>query len=71
MEEATKTCIFPFIYKGLTHHTCTGHGVKHWIEDKYWCATEVNSLTDPQYVSGKWGNCHDSCPKDTSPNDGK
>jgi len=46
----TRTCVFPFIYEGLTFHHCTMYD--HAVP---WCALQVDD--DGEYLRGAWGNC--------------
>eukprot|EP00118_Oscarella_pearsei_P024648 m.306502 g.306502 ORF g.306502 m.306502 type:complete len:305 (+) comp41311_c0_seq1:53-967(+) len=43
--DAGKRCVFPFVYKGKTHHGCTRDD-----HTQPWCSTTST-------YSGKWGNC--------------
>mmetsp|Transcript_19380 Transcript_19380/g.35232 ORF Transcript_19380/g.35232 Transcript_19380/m.35232 type:complete len:388 (-) Transcript_19380:58-1221(-) len=47
---AGHACIFPFIYEGITHHSCGGSG---------WCATETDEIG--RFIGGKWGRCSSRC----------
>merc|ERR1719317_1014430 len=50
----SRCCIFPFIYKGVTHSTC--------IEvdgNKSWCSTKVDK--DGAFIESEWGYCRDQC----------
>ena len=49
-----ETCVFPFIYKGVTYRSCTSKD-----ENKNWCYTEVD--TNANGVEGKWGYCSPEC----------
>ena len=46
-------CVFPFIYKSVTYHSCTRKD-----SGSDWCYTKVDS--NGVGVSGKWGYCQ-SC----------
>lgn len=46
----SKKCVFPFIYKGIEYHRCTG--VEY---DRLWCST--NTTATGEYYEGEWGNC--------------
>ena len=46
------SCVFPFIYEGVTYNSCTKEG-----EDYHWCATSVNE--DLTYDG--FGFCEESC----------
>ena len=52
--ENGNTCIFPFHYKGKTHHECTS--IDH---DQPWCASEVD--IDGNSIDGKRENCDAIC----------
>ncbi|XP_060138097.1 uncharacterized protein LOC118094637 [Zootoca vivipara] len=41
------TCVFPFIYKGLSYSTCTSEGMS---DGKLWCATTSNHDVDKKWV---------------------
>ena len=56
MTENDENCIFPFIYKEKSYHSCTKFGY-----DQFWCSTDVNN-TNPNYSQGKWGLCKKTCP---------
>ena len=49
-------CIFPFIYKEKSYHSCTKVGY-----DRFWCSTDLNK-TNPNYSQGNWGVCKNTCP---------
>ena len=50
-------CIFPFVFAGKTHWSCTD------LKDpgKYWCSTKVNK--EGEHIGGAsfWGYCDKSC----------
>ncbi|XP_069461690.1 seminal plasma protein pB1-like [Ambystoma mexicanum] len=48
------SCVFPFIYRGVSYDTCTMDG---WSEKKYWCATTSNYDKDPNH---RWIVCNDN-----------
>lgn len=59
--EAGDNCVFPFVFKGVVHDTCTT------VDDplnKPWCSTQVEAGTN-QHISGEWGHCVLRCPDDT------
>lgn len=50
-------CSFPFVYKGVTHLSCTS------VDDpagKLWCSTETEPDTN-KHIRGKWGHCSLNC----------
>ena len=66
-EKSNKTCIFPFIYNGITFNSCT----LSWSHDhtKAWCSTRVDE--SGKHISGHYGFCEPACqpikvPKDSS-----
>ena len=48
-------CIFPFIWKGVSHSSCINDA------DGNWCATLVNSRGELEFYK-KWGICSSTCP---------
>jgi len=46
----SKPCVFPFTYKGVKYHRCTGI---EW--DALWCATETT--INGEFIDGEWGDC--------------
>lgn len=59
--EEGRNCVFPFVFKGVVHNTCTK------VDDpmnKPWCSTQVEVDTN-QHISGEWGHCVLNCPDDT------
>jgi len=48
-------CVFPFVYKGITHRRCTTSD-----RGQPWCSTHVNS--EHQFLRRLWGFCHEDCP---------
>jgi len=52
-------CAFPFIYKGVTHNTCTKTDS---VNGAFWCATELQP--DGRVVNQKWEDCNDRCPRE-------
>jgi len=51
-----KPCVFPFIYRGVTHTGCTKDG-----HVKYWCS--VKNDKNGAYISGHYGECPQKCPR--------
>eukprot|EP01047_Picozoa_sp_COSAG01_P017021 COSAG01_NODE_889_length_12914_cov_3.351775_1_plen_4223_part_10 len=52
-EGRSGTCVFPFIYNGVTYTSCAD---SHLYLGTGWCAF------DSVYKSGQWGYCAPSCP---------
>ncbi|XP_033026067.1 epididymal sperm-binding protein 1-like [Lacerta agilis] len=50
--ESTRSCFFPFTYKGKTYTSCTSVGTINW---KYWC-----SLTSNYDAQRQWKYCEPS-----------
>ena len=43
-------CVFPFIYEGVRHESCT-----YARSETAWCATEVNR--EGEVITERWGDC--------------
>ena len=54
-------CIFPFVYKGLIHETCTFLD-SDLIGGKPWCSTLVDVMGHHVPKQGNWGICGSRCP---------
>merc|ERR1712083_1277020 len=52
-----KSCIFPFIYNGVTHNKCTDTGSENGA---VWCATNVDK--NGEVVRNTWEDCSEGCP---------
>lgn len=50
LDDITKTCVFPFVYKSVLYTKCTV--VDH---NRPWCATATNAFG--QFINGQWGVC--------------
>ena len=54
-------CIFPFVYKGLLHKTCT-YLDSDLTGGKPWCSTLVDITGHHVSGQGNWGICDSNCP---------
>merc|ERR1711862_814710 len=52
------SCVFPFIYNGVSYNKCTlvDADIRH---DQPWCATQVDGRGG--YIASHWGNCGPQC----------
>ena len=52
-------CIFPFIYRGILHNTCSLIDSKPGVP---WCPTKIDNQRHAVVGNGKWGICDPRCP---------
>ena len=53
-----KPCIFPFVYLGVTYHTCTDVNDPN---SKPWCSTKVDDNGNHVSPGGYFGHCGQDC----------
>lgn len=51
------TCIFPFVFRGITYNKCT---TVTDPDDRAWCSTMTNY--NNIHIQGNWGYCKRGCP---------
>ena len=61
-----KKCIFPFTFRGKTHHACTKQNTPIII-NKPWCSTKVDQNGKHVARGGHYGGCSPNCPHEKDP----